>query len=75
MAHKRDDVALIVDVTGECSKCHHHCTGHLVAYYDGEILIRCNHCKKAGGFKPDDETYTDAKKFIPFINDEDSGGQ
>jgi hypothetical protein len=50
-----------------------------VAYYSGEVLIRCNNCKTANMFQPDDKTYNDPKKFAPFLNDEDqedtSGGR
>lgn len=69
--HKPDDVALIMDVTGTCQHCHHHTSARLVAYYDKSILVRCNHCKTANHFKIDDESWTDATRFAPFLNDED----
>jgi LSD1 subclass zinc finger protein len=71
MAHDPNEVAVIMDVTGKCRKCLRHTIARLVAYYSGEVLIRCSNCKTANQFDPDDATYTDAKKFAPFMNDED----
>jgi len=70
--HKPDDVAIVTEVTGQCNACKHHTSARLVGYYSGEILIRCNHCKVANKFVPDDKGYTDPKKFLPFLNDEDT---
>lgn len=68
-AHKPDEQALVMDITGVCNKCHHRGSARLVAYYSGEILIRCNYCKTANQFSPDDETYLDPTKFLPFRSD------
>jgi len=69
--HKPDDVALVVDVDGECSACRHRGMARLVAYYSGEIVIRCNNCKKAGHFTPSDKTYNNPRNFLPFVGSED----
>lgn len=69
--HDPNEVALLQDIDGECDKCKHRGTARLVAYYSGEVLIRCNNCKTAGKFKPSDKTYNDPRKFLPFHNDED----
>jgi hypothetical protein len=69
--HDPDEVALVMDITGHCTNCNHDGMARLVAYYSGEILIRCNNCRKAGGFVPDDATYNDPNKFRPFHEDED----
>jgi len=72
--HNPDDVAIIMDVVGTCSHCKHHTSARLVAYYSGEILIRCSNCKIANEFEPDDRTYMDPKKFAPFHSDDDDEG-
>ena len=75
MSHDPDEVAVLMDILGTCKKCKHHCIGRLVAYYSGEVLIRCSHCKRAGegDFIADDTTFNDPNKFAPFIHDEDGG--
>jgi hypothetical protein len=69
--HKPDEIALIMDISGECSNCHHRGQARLVAYYDRTLLVRCYNCKVAGCFTPDDVTYNDPTRFLPFIDDED----
>lgn len=76
-SRKRDpnDVALVTDVYGHCEKCRRHGSARLTAYYSGEILIRCNNCKTANQFTPDDDTWNDPRKFLPFRDDEDPGDE
>ena len=62
-----------MDISGECAACQHRGQARLVAYYSGEVIIRCNHCHTAGQFTPDDGTYLDPNKFKPFLDDEDPG--
>jgi hypothetical protein len=71
MKHDPDQVAVLMDISGSCRGCHQRGTARLVAYYSGEIIIRCNKCKRAGQFDPDDKTYNDPKKFAPFLDDRD----
>ncbi len=70
-SHKVGDVALVKDITGTCLKCRHHCTARLVAYYGGQVIIRCNNCKAADQFDPDDKVWTSAATFAPFRSDAD----
>lgn len=72
--HNPDETAILMDIEGHCDKCHKRGTARLVAYYSGEVIIRCNACKKVGGFVPDDNTYNDPRKFAPFIFDNDEDG-
>jgi len=69
--HNPNDVALLMEVRGECRKCKHRTSARLVAYYNGEVIVRCNHCKTAGMFDIFDEGYNDPKKFLPFIHNDD----
>lgn len=69
--HSPDEVALLMDIPGKCNACNRRGDARLVAYYSGEILIRCNNCRVAGKFAPDDSTYNDPRKFAPFIHDDD----
>lgn len=73
--HDPNDVALLTDITGTCDNCKHHTSARLVAYYSGEIVIRCNNCKVAGKFKPDNKSWTDPKRFAPFKSDQDDPDQ
>lgn len=69
--HDPNDVALVMEVPGFCNKCRHRGLARLTAYYSGEILIRCNNCKTANQFTPDDSSWNDPRKFLPFRDDED----
>lgn len=69
--HNPDDVALVQDIFGHCNKCKHRGLARLTAYYSGEILIRCNNCKKAGDFIPDDDSWNNPQKYKPFLDNED----
>ena len=71
MKHNPDDVTIVMDIVGQCKHCRRHTSARLVAYYSGEILIRCDNCKTANQFEPDDKSYTDPKKFAPFKSDQD----
>lgn len=80
MSHDPDEVAILIDTVGVCEYCKHHTVARLVAYYSREIVIRCGNCKRAstfvpGGennkFTPDDKSFSNPKKFEPFLNDED----
>lgn len=73
-SHNPDQVAVLMDVEGYCGKCHKRGTARLVAYYSGEVIMRCNACKKAGDFTPDNSTYNDPRKFVPFMSDDDQDG-
>ena len=69
--HNPDDIAIRMDITGTCDYCRHHGTATLTYYYSRELLIRCQYCKQANQFKPDDEKWTDPSRFPPFKGDND----
>lgn len=68
-----EHVVLVMDIIGYCRRCKHKGQARLVAYSDKTILIRCNNCRTANEFDPDDATYNDPKRFAPFRDDEDPG--
>jgi hypothetical protein len=41
----------------------------LTAFYSREIVIRCNNCKNAEGFQPDENIFDDPTLFKPFSSD------
>lgn len=65
-----DGVAMVDDITGHCDGCGHDGSARFVAYNSGEILIRCNHCKRVNMFHPDNRAYLDPNKFKPFRTDD-----
>lgn len=69
--HNPDEAAFIEDITGTCGHCRRHTTARRVAYYSGEIVVRCNNCKKTNKFEQDGSNHTNASRFAPFITDED----
>lgn len=71
--HNPDEVALVMDITGLCNHCHHRGQARLTAYYSGEVVMRCFNCRTANEFTPDDATYNDPTKFLPFRDDDDPG--
>lgn len=69
--HNPNDIALLMDISGECTNCHHKGQARLVAYYSGEILIRCYNCKRAGDFVPDNANYNNPDFYKPWLDDEE----
>lgn len=73
--HGPDEISVRMTITGVCRHCHRTGTATLVAYYSGEILIRCNNpsCKTANEFEPDNKSYNNPDYFKPFRSDSDEG--
>lgn len=66
-----DQVAVLMDISGKCGLCHKKGTARLVAYFSGEVIMRCQACGKSGEFHPDNSIYNDPRKFAPAIFDND----